>query len=112
MAGVLRGRVRQIEPLLDLWALPIASEVILLLVAACLPALWLRFYALAAFAVLIFHVSAAAIRGPGFWRTMKALSTVPAYILWKLWIFPEIWRASRANAAWVRAARETSADGQ
>jgi cellulose synthase/poly-beta-1,6-N-acetylglucosamine synthase-like glycosyltransferase len=112
MADVLRGRLRQMEPLLDLLALPIASELILLMFAACLPVLWLRFYVLTAFAVLVFHLSVAAIRGPGFWSTLKASSTVPAYILWKLRIFPEIWRTSRANAAWVRAARETSADGQ
>jgi hypothetical protein len=43
-------------------------------------------------------------------ESMKALSTVPAYILWKLWIFPEIWRTSRANAKWVRTDREPVAD--
>jgi hypothetical protein len=39
------------------------------------------------------------------------LSTVPSYILWKLWIFPEVWRTSRFNAAWVRTERESNADG-
>ena len=112
LVDVARGRVRLIEPLLDLLALPISSEVTLLLVAACLPVTWLRFYVLAAFAVLLFHVTAAAFSGPGFWGTMKALSTAPGYILWKLWIFPEIWRTSRANAAWVRTERESHANGR
>ena len=112
LAGVFRGRVRQIEPFLDLLALPIASEVILLLVAACLPVSWLRLYTLAAFAVLLLHIAAATIKGAGFWTAMKALSIVPFYILWKLWIVPEIWRTSRLNAAWVRTERESSADGQ
>ena len=112
LADVLRGRVRLIEPLLDLLALPISSEVTLLLVAACLPVAWLRLYVLGAFAVLLFHVTAAAVSGPGLWETMKALSNVPGYILWKLWIFPEIWRTSRANAAWVRTERESPADVQ
>ena len=111
LGGVFRGQVRQIEPVLDLIALPIASEVILLLIAACLPVSWLRLYAVGAFAVLQFHITAAAISGPGFWTAMKALSVVPSYILWKLWILPEIWRTSRFNAAWVRTERESSADG-
>jgi cellulose synthase/poly-beta-1,6-N-acetylglucosamine synthase-like glycosyltransferase len=111
LGGVFRGQVRQIEPVLDLIALPIALEVILLLIAACLPVSWLRLYAVGAFAVLQFHITAAAISGPGFWTTMKALSIVPFYILWKLWILPEIWRRSRVNAAWVRTERKSAADG-
>ncbi len=112
LADIVRGRVRLIEPLLDLLALPISLEVTLLVVAACLPVTWLRLYALGAFAVLLFHLTAAAVSGPGLWGTLKALSNAPAYILWKLWIFPEIWRASRANAAWVRTERESRADGR
>ena len=111
LGGVFRGQVRQIEPVLDLTALPIASEVILLLIAACLPMPWLRLYAAGAFAVLLFHITTAAISGPGFWTTMKALSIVPFYIFWKLWVFPEIWRTSSFNAAWVRTNRESNADG-
>ena len=56
------GESGQIEPLLDLLALPIASEVTLLLIAACLPIPWLRMYAVAAFAVLVFHLTAAAVK--------------------------------------------------
>jgi len=111
LSGVFRGQVRQIEPILDLVSLPIASEVILLLVAACLPMPWLRLYAVGAFGVLLFHITAAAISGPGFWATMKALPIVPSYIFWKLRILPEIWRTSRFDAAWVRTKRESTADG-
>ena len=112
LAGVFRGRVRQIEPLMDLLALPIASEVILLLIAACLPVPWLRLYTLSAFAVLLLHITAATIKGPGFWVAIKALSIVPFYILWKLWVLPEIWRTSRRNAAWVRTERESITERQ
>ncbi|MGD0892935.1 MAG: glycosyltransferase family 2 protein [Terracidiphilus sp.] len=112
MGDVLRGQTRLMEPLLDLVSLPIALEVTLLLVAACLPFLWLRVYVLAAFAVLFAHVFTAALSGPGFWETMRALSTAPAYVLWKLWMLPKIWRTSRANAAWVRTERVAPADGQ
>jgi cellulose synthase/poly-beta-1,6-N-acetylglucosamine synthase-like glycosyltransferase len=103
LADVASGRVRLMEPLLDLLALPLSSEVTLLLIAACLPLDWLRLYVLAAFAALLLHVVTAA---------MKALSTAPGYILWKLWIFPEIWRTSRANAEWVRTERESPANGR
>ena len=112
LADVVSGQLRLIEPLLDLLALPISLEVTLLVVAACLPVTWLRLYALGAFAVLLVHLTAAAASGPGLWATVKALSNVPSYILWKLWIFPEIWRASRTNAAWVRTERESPADGR
>jgi cellulose synthase/poly-beta-1,6-N-acetylglucosamine synthase-like glycosyltransferase len=112
LADVARGRVRLIEPLLDLLALPISLEVTLLVVAACLPVASIRLYALGAFAVLLFHLVAAAVSGPDPWGTVKALSNAPAYVLWKLWIFPEIWRASRANAAWVRTDRESPVDSR
>jgi hypothetical protein len=110
LGNLLRGRVSLLEPLFDLLALPLASEVVLLLVMACLSFLWIRVYVVAGFAVLLFHVMAVAVKGPGLLESMKALSTVPSYILWKLWIFPEIWRTSRANAKWVRTYREPLAD--
>ncbi|MGA2887860.1 MAG: glycosyltransferase family 2 protein [Terracidiphilus sp.] len=112
MVDLLSGRFRLIEPLLDLLAAPIATEVALLLVAACLPLPWLRLYALGGFLVLIVHVTAAAACGSDFWKTMGVLTTAPVYILWKLWVFPEIWRTSRANSAWVRTERDVPADGQ
>jgi cellulose synthase/poly-beta-1,6-N-acetylglucosamine synthase-like glycosyltransferase len=112
MADLVRGQVRLIEPFLDLLALPISSEVTLLVIAACLPVTWLRLYILGGFAILLVHLMAAAASGLGLWGTVKALSNAPAYILWKLWIFPEIWRASRANAAWVRTDRESPVDGR
>jgi hypothetical protein len=112
MGDVLRGRVRLIEPLLDLLSAPIATEVCLLLVAACLPIASLRLYALGAVLVLTLHITAAAACGSGFWGKMRALATAPAYCFWKLWILPDVWRASRADSAWVRTARDIPGDGQ
>jgi cellulose synthase/poly-beta-1,6-N-acetylglucosamine synthase-like glycosyltransferase len=112
LVNILRGRVSLLEPLFDLLALPMASAVILLLIMASLPFLWIRVYVLVGFAVMIFHVTTVAIEGPGLSDSMKALSTVPAYILWKLWIFPEIWRTSRADAKWVRTDREPVTDSK
>ncbi|MGD0939051.1 MAG: glycosyltransferase family 2 protein [Terracidiphilus sp.] len=112
MGELLRGRARLLEPLIDLLAAPISTEVCLLLVAACLPVVWLRLYALAGFFILALHVVTAAACGSGLTGTMKALTSVPGYIFWKIRILPEVWRASRADSLWVRTARETPGDGQ
>lgn len=111
LSGALQKPGRYLEPALDLMGLPIALEVLLLIIAASLPVLWLRLYVVGALAVLLLHVTAAALSGPGLWTTVKALSSVPSYILWKLGRLPAIWRASRANAAWVRTERAPSTDG-
>jgi cellulose synthase/poly-beta-1,6-N-acetylglucosamine synthase-like glycosyltransferase len=111
MGDVLHGRLRMIEPLLDLLSAPIATGVLLLLIAACLPVAWLRLYVLGAFLVLMFHITAAASCGSGFWGSMRVLASAPVYILWKVWTFPEIWRTSRSESAWVRTKRDTVIDG-
>jgi hypothetical protein len=112
MVDLLRGRVRLLEPLLDLLAAPIATEACLLLVAALLPVGWLRLYALAGFLVLSLHVTAAAACGSGLRGMIRVLAAAPAYIVWKFSVLPEVWRASRADSAWVRTARDTPGDGQ
>ena len=108
LVRVLSGNFRALEPLLDLLGLPLALEVGLLTVALCLPVEWLRFYAVAALALIGLHVLVAAAKGPDFRGAMKALVTAPFYILWKLWMLPRIWRASRADAPWVRTSRDAS----
>jgi cellulose synthase/poly-beta-1,6-N-acetylglucosamine synthase-like glycosyltransferase len=110
IADLLRGNLRQLEPLLDLLSLPIAMGVTLLLIATCLPVDWLRFYALGAFLVLVVHVVTSAVSGSDVWAMMRVLATAPIYIVWKLWVFPEIWRTSRSNSAWVRTARESQVE--
>ncbi len=108
LVRVLNGRLRLLEPLLDLLGLPLAFEVGLLAVALCLPVEWLRLYAVSAFALIALHILMAAANGPDFRGAMKALLTAPLYILWKLWMFPRIWRASRSDAPWVRTSRDAS----
>ena len=106
LVRVLSGRLRLLEPLLDLLGLPLAFEVGLLAIALLLPVEWLRLYAVSAFAVIALHILVAATYGPDFRGAMKALLTAPLYILWKLWMFPRIWRASRSDAPWVRTSRD------
>ena len=101
-----RGRLRALEPLLDLTSLPIGYAAILLSIAACLPIEWLRLYALFAVTVLGCHVLAAAWDGADFAGDMRILARVPGYILWKLCVLPSLLRSSRAEAAWVRTERE------
>jgi cellulose synthase/poly-beta-1,6-N-acetylglucosamine synthase-like glycosyltransferase len=105
---VLSGHIRLIEPLFDLLGLPLAFEVGLLFMALCLPVEWLRVFALTGFLVIALHVLVAAANGPDFRGAMKALVTSPIYILWKLWMLPRIWRASRSDTPWVRTSRDTS----
>ena len=62
--------------------------------------------------MLALHVTAAGASGSGWRGTIRVLATAPGYLLWKLRILPEVWRASRAGSAWVRTARETPGEGE
>ena len=103
---LMRGRLRMVEPLLDLLSLPIGYVAFLLLLALCLPLEWLRVYALIAGAVLVGHVLAAAWLGNDFAGDLRILARAPGYILWKLSLLPRIFRSSRSDAAWVRTERQ------
>ncbi len=65
---LMRGRLRMVEPLLDLMSLPIGYVAFLLFFALCLPLEWLRVYALLAATILGCHVLAAAWVGNEFRR--------------------------------------------
>jgi cellulose synthase/poly-beta-1,6-N-acetylglucosamine synthase-like glycosyltransferase len=103
---VVRGRLRLLEPLLDLCGLPLAYAALALLLALLLPFEWLRIYSAVALAILGLHVLAAAWAGRQFWSDVRLLCMAPAYILWKLRILPRLLRSSSAGAAWVRTERE------
>jgi cellulose synthase/poly-beta-1,6-N-acetylglucosamine synthase-like glycosyltransferase len=101
-----RGRLRTIEPMLDLTSLPIGYATGLLFVAATLPLAWLRVYALLAVIILGVHVLIAAWSGTDFAGDIRILARAPGYILWKLWMLPSLLQSSRPNAAWIRSERE------
>jgi hypothetical protein len=110
-AAVLRGRLRLLEPLLDLALLPLAFHVVLLVVALTLPVPWVRTAAAAALAVVGLHVMAAVGLGGGGGRDLLALATAPLYVLWKLVQLPRVARAARRNAEWVRTQRAPANGG-
>ena len=100
------GRLRALEPALDLASLPIGYGVALLMFAMVLPLAWIRIYALTAVLVIACHVLVAAWSGTDFAGDMRVLARAPGYILWKLCMLPSLVRSSRANSAWVRTERE------
>jgi cellulose synthase/poly-beta-1,6-N-acetylglucosamine synthase-like glycosyltransferase len=101
-----RGRLRALEPALDLASLPIGYGAALLMFAMALPLAWIRIYALIALVVIACHVLIAAWSGTDFAGDMRVLARAPAYILWKLFMLPSLFRSSRTNSAWVRTERE------
>lgn len=102
---VLRGRYSMIEPMMDLAGLPLAFAAFALLAALALPVTEVRAYAAFSLIIMAAHVITAAWAGQHFFRTMRTLTMVPFYILWKLRLIPRLFRASHAQAAWVRTAR-------
>jgi cellulose synthase/poly-beta-1,6-N-acetylglucosamine synthase-like glycosyltransferase len=102
---VLRGRLRLIEPLLDLAGLPIANEVVALLLLLLLPLPGLRLYALAGVAILSLHLLFAVYIGPDPSADLRALVQAPMYVAAKVAMLPAIIRMTRSRAAWVRTSR-------
>jgi len=105
LTSILRGKLRLIEPALDLATLPLAQAALLLLIALFLPLFSLRLYAVCALAILATHVAASVLLAPDLRATLRALLLAPLYILRKLpGIFSTL-RSARHNAPWKRAER-------
>lgn len=107
---VLSGRLRLLEPLLDLLLLPLAFHVTLLTACALVPVAAARACGLAGLAAVGLHVLVALRVGGAGVRELGALASAPLYIAWKLLMSRAIRRASRRDAAWVRTAREDDDD--
>jgi cellulose synthase/poly-beta-1,6-N-acetylglucosamine synthase-like glycosyltransferase len=105
LADVLRGRVRLLEPLLDLLLLPLGFHVVLLVLAAFAPWTPARLAGFVGLLIVLAHLMVAIALTGGDWRDAIALLASPYYILWKLLQIPLLIRSSRANTAWVRTER-------
>jgi len=104
--GVTHGQWRLLEPLLDLLTLPLAYQVLLLLLLLATP---LRAYGAAGLAVVAMHVIGAAFLGGHPGKTILSLATAPFYILWKVTTLHSVIFASRRGATWVRTERDREA---
>lgn len=109
---VLAGRLRLLEPLMELWLLPLAFHLCLLMVALLTPDRTVRVVALAQIALAGIHVVASTLRCGGGMRSLLALAAAPFYILWKVALLGNMFRAARRNAAWVRTARAGANGGK
>ena len=110
LGDILRGNSRMLEPLLDLLALPLASGVALLLLTLLLPVFWVRLYAILGLFSFALYVLVSASFAPQPLAALRALLSVPGYMLWKLINLPRTRLAARHNAAWVRTERNPSDD--
>jgi len=104
-AGVITGKLRLLEPALELLLLPLAFHVTLLGLAALMPFALMRIYALFALALVAIHVVAGILVGGGDWRDFAALLCAPFYVLWKLAALPRTLQSARSAAPWVRTDR-------
>jgi hypothetical protein len=110
LCQVLRGRLRCLEPLLELLLLPLAFHVILLTVAISAPLPLVHDIGIAGAVVVFLHLVAAIVVGGGDWRDTATLAIAPFYVLWKLTLIPSLLRNARSNHTWVRTSRTAEAD--
>lgn len=105
LRGISRGAFRLIEPLLDLWLLPLAFHLVFLTAAAGLGTGFARGLAVQGLFLVVVHVSYAVRLTGHLWPSLRALLTVPFYVIWKLSLLSVLLQTARRNAAWVRTAR-------
>ncbi|MFZ2061008.1 MAG: glycosyltransferase family 2 protein [Candidatus Binatus sp.] len=105
LGGVISGKSRLLEPMLELLLLPLAFHITLLGVIALMPFVVARIYALLALALVAFHVVVGILVGGGDWRDFSALLSAPFYVAWKLATLPKTVQSARSVAPWVRTER-------
>jgi cellulose synthase/poly-beta-1,6-N-acetylglucosamine synthase-like glycosyltransferase len=110
LRDVAAGRLRLVEPLLDLALAPLALHVLLLALALCSSASAVEVYALAALAVVVVHVVAGVVQGGASARDVGALALAPLYIAWKIAVLPATLRQARRDSRWVRTTREPAGE--
>jgi len=101
-AEVLRGRLRLLEPLLDLISLPLATVVVLLLLATLTP---VRIYAGLGLEIIGLYILIAALLGGEPLNDIAALAHAPFYLAFKIANLGRTRRAARSDATWVRTER-------
>lgn len=102
---VFAGRLRFLEPLLELLLLPLAFHVVLVAMAVTAPIAVVRGVGLVELGIVLLHLAAAIVVGGGGWRDVATLAVAPFYVLWKLMLIPATLRNARSDNAWVRTQR-------
>ncbi len=105
LRDVLKGRLRMLEPLLDLLSLPLATAAILFVLTLLIPDAAIRIAAVTGLLILLLYVLISASLSSQPRVALRALLSAPGYIAWKLAMLPRTRLAARRNAAWVRTAR-------
>jgi cellulose synthase/poly-beta-1,6-N-acetylglucosamine synthase-like glycosyltransferase len=105
LGGILSGRLRLIEPLLELLLLPLTFHIVLLALLFIISSGWQSVYAVGAFLLIFLHVIIAMLKGKASLQDWKALLTVPFYMLWKIINLRGILKAVRKGADWKRTSR-------
>ena len=111
---VLRGRLRMMEPLLDLRAVPLATQAALLILALTCGLIShiysLAVYALVGIATLMLYILVSAALGPDTLATLGSLAAAPGFLAWKILMIPRTRLAARSDAAWVRTERNSESN--
>ncbi|MBV8731132.1 MAG: glycosyltransferase [Acidobacteriia bacterium] len=105
LQGLIGGRGRMFEPLMDMLSLPLAYQVMVLITLLCAFRGWMQIYAIIGLAFVLGHVATSIVLGGRQRAAVMALMTVPIYILWKLTTLRSVLEASGRQAFWVRTRR-------
>ncbi len=107
LLGILKGRLRLMEPLLDLAGLPIALFVLFAGLLAALPLHASRLYALLCFTLLVLHVGTGLCLVDRPVRYISLIWYVPVYVLYKLDLLPRVLETAWKDSPWQRTPRAT-----
>jgi cellulose synthase/poly-beta-1,6-N-acetylglucosamine synthase-like glycosyltransferase len=105
LLSVVRGHWTLLEPALELMLLPLAFQVLLLILLALYPWGPARVVGAIGLATVGAHVMTALWVARADWRYWLALANAPFYILWKLTLGRRLLKAASKDAAWVRTER-------
>ena len=103
---ILSGDLRLMEPLTDLFSLPMALEVFGLLLLLVYQTPLTRIYVAAAFAVILFHIAAIVHASPDRPGSIRTLCLAPVYLFWRLTKISSVVKTSGKGATWVRTTRD------